>query len=82
MTPWYLRANARGNELSFEEVLMLFRLLPHTRGFGGHTTRSYLGYERAAGRPIRYVTFVRDPVKRYLSHFNHQRSVTTPSINS
>lgn len=61
-----------GNVFRPEELRWLLRLFPATRSFGGHSVRSYLGYEEAIGRPIRYFTFVRDPIARFLSHYHHQ----------
>ncbi len=54
------------------ELQAMLRLLPFTKGFGGHTTRVYAGYERVTRQPLKYFTFVRDPVDRYLSHFEYQ----------
>lgn len=50
----------------------LLRTLPFTAGIGGHNVRTYLGYERVTDRPVRYLTFLRDPVARYLSHLRYQ----------
>ncbi len=55
-----------------DELRALVRWLPFTRGFGGHTTRVYGGYEEAVAQPIKYFTFLRDPVERYVSHFHYQ----------
>lgn len=60
--------------LTAAEVRAMFRLLPFCSGFGGHSTRSYLGYQRVLGRPVRYVTFLREPISRAIAHINHQRS--------
>jgi hypothetical protein len=59
-------------EFTPAELRTLLRWLPFTRGFGGHTTRAYLRYDEAAHQPIEYVTFLRDPVTRCLSQFQHQ----------
>ncbi len=55
-----------------DDLARLLKWLPFTKGIGGHGTRSYFDYESVAGRPVSYVTFLRDPVKRYISHFNYQ----------
>ena len=52
---------------------MLRRWLPFIGGIGGHTTRSWLDYEGAVGRDVFRFTFMRDPIARYMSHFNYQR---------
>jgi len=45
---------------------------PGIKGFGGHTTRHYLNYEQAFKSDIFYFTFLREPISRYLSHFQYQ----------
>jgi hypothetical protein len=50
----------------------LLRVLPFTAGVGGHNVRTYLGYEGVTERPIRYLTFLREPIARYLSHLRYQ----------
>jgi len=72
LTPWYLWTNEKQNIFTAAEAKALFRTLPFVKAFGGHTARSYLGYESAIGKPIEYVTFVREPISRYLSHFRYQ----------
>lgn len=54
------------------ELQAMLRLLPFTRGFGGHTTRVYAGYETATAQPLHYFTFLREPVQRYISQFQYQ----------
>ena len=75
LTPWFYEANEPGNWLTADELQWLRRLLPHTRGIGGHPPRSFLDYEAAVGEPLQYFTFLRDPVKRWTSHYNYQREV-------
>lgn len=50
----------------------MFRLMPWCAGFGGHSVRSQLDYSAVLGREVHYFTFLRNPVQRYLSHFNYQ----------
>lgn len=75
LTPWELWSNEPGSELTPGELRWLLNALPWTRGVGGHTVRSYLGYGEAVRRPVAYVTVLRDPVSRYISHYNYQREV-------
>jgi len=42
------------------------------KGVGGHTIKPFLDYESVVGHPIFYITFLREPVKRYLSLVNHR----------
>lgn len=58
--------------LTAREFRALLQWLPFTKGFGGHNTRAYMRYESVTDRPIRYFTFLRDPIDRYLSHFSYQ----------
>ncbi len=64
-----------GSAIPTPDLRVLLKFLPGARGIGGHTTRAYMGYAKALGRPIEYFTFVRDPVKRYRSHFLYQNEV-------
>lgn len=41
-------------------------------GVGGHTVKPYLDYESIIKRPIFYITFLREPVKRYISIANYR----------
>lgn len=70
-SPW---TNDPSAVFTAAELRVLLRWLPFTRGFGGHTTRAYVGYERATDRPVRYFTFLRDPIERYISHLEYQRA--------
>jgi len=66
----------RRNILSKEKVRFLLKILPHTPGIGGHTVAAFLGYEDVVrDRSIFYFTFLREPISRYMSHFNYQRLV-------
>jgi len=53
----------------------LLRKAPFVQVLGGHHTRSYIDYSKTTRRPVFKFTFLRDPVSRYLSHFNYQRNV-------
>jgi Galactose-3-O-sulfotransferase len=67
-----LWSNDPASVFTASDLRTLTRCLPFTRGFGGHNTRVYTDYESVAGRPIRYVTFLREPIARYRSHFQYQ----------
>jgi hypothetical protein len=72
---WRFWSNAERNDFSRRECRYLKRLLPWVRVIGGHGLRSFLRYETILGEPVQYITFLREPVSRYLSHFRHQRDV-------
>ncbi len=55
------------------DLKWLVRLLPFTAGIGGHSLRCYLNYEQFVKDKIDYITFLRDPIKRYISHFNNHK---------
>lgn len=72
LRPWYVWSNEPGNHLSKKEFKRLYSILPYTQGVGGHTVRTFLKYDRAIERNMKYFTFLRNPIDRYISHFNHQ----------
>lgn len=76
LTPRSTWANEEDHVLTQEQAKKLFSLFPFAVGFGGHTVRSYVDYESVLGKPIRYFTYLRDPIKRYISHYNYHRNVT------
>ncbi len=75
LTPWYYWANEEANVFSKSEAEHLFKWIPRPPAFGGHTSRSYLGYEDVLKTSIEYITFVRNPVSRYLSQYHYHNHV-------
>jgi len=73
--PWYYWSNEIGNHLTVKELGILSKLHPNIAGFGGHTTRHYLDYHKKLNSNINYITFLRDPIARYLSNYQYQREV-------
>lgn len=74
LTPWSIWANDRENVFTAEEA-RIFKLFPYFKGFGGHTTRVYLDYESAIGKPIEYFTFLREPVSRFISQYFYHKQI-------
>ncbi len=72
--PWWYWSNEKGAFVTAEELRLIKRLYPFLKGVGGHTVRTYAGYEKAVKGKINYFTFLREPVKRYLSHFYYQNN--------
>lgn len=73
--PWYYWANEEDNVFTRREAQNFFKLVPQPVAFGGHTSRSYLGYEDVVNVPVEYMTFVRSPISRYMSHYYYQNHV-------
>ncbi|GEM_PF-1215593 len=85
LRPWWCWANEPENAVQREELSALCRWLPGLAGVGGHTTRSWNvgprldshlnrhSNEHLGGREVLRFTFLRDPIARYMSHFNYQR---------
>ena len=75
INPYYLYTNKEEAFFRLENLKKLLQRYPKLDGIGGHTTRSFLNYESAVNNPIFYITFLREPISRYMSHFNYQRQV-------
>ena len=73
LRPWWCWANEPENAVGEEELAALHRWVPGLSGVGGHTTRSWNVNPRLVGQPVMRFTFLRDPIARYMSHFNYQR---------
>ncbi|MFW5886958.1 MAG: hypothetical protein ACOCUL_04300 [Bacteroidota bacterium] len=73
---WHPWTNEPKAEFTSRDLSLLKQFYPGLKGIGGHTTRQYLDYEKAfsnkRNRNIKYFTFVREPISRYLSHFQYQ----------
>lgn len=62
-----------GWHLTARDLQRLQRWTPYRiQGIGGHRISANQGYEQVLRRPVFYLTFVRDPLKRYFSHINWQ----------
>ena len=75
LKPWDIWTNTKSSEFSLSNLKLLKLINPFLNGFGGHTTRSYLEYETLFDKKLFYFTFVREPISRYMSHFNYQYQV-------
>lgn len=65
-----------GEKFTAVELDLLIRLIPwKIPGIGGHKMGAFLGYEQVLGGKVQYFSFLRAPLKRYLSHYNWQRYV-------
>lgn len=60
-----------GKHLYPEQLKDIFKHAPFVNGLGGHRLKPFLEYEKYIDREIKYLTILRDPVERYLSHYNH-----------
>lgn len=59
-----------GLEIKKHHFKRLIKNVANINGMGGHNLRAYNNYKDVCSRPIHYITFLRDPVKRCLSHYN------------
>ncbi len=63
-----------------DDLKRAMRVYPRLQGICGHRVTCFSGLEEAAPN-IRYFTFVREPVARMVSHFqHHQRSKTSEDV--
>lgn len=63
--------NDRSVHVTADDLRKVRRIYRHLRGVAGHNVKPHSDLERAAPG-IRYFTFLRDPVRRYLSHFKNK----------
>jgi hypothetical protein len=63
--------NDRSVHVTADDLRKVRRIYRRLRGVAGHNVKPYSDLERAAPG-IRYFTFLRDPVRRYLSHFKNK----------
>ena len=75
LAPFFIWTNDQKSEFSKKEFSLLKTFHPFVSGVGGHRLRSFLDYESLFGEDFKYITFLRSPVSRYLSHFQHQNDV-------
>ncbi len=75
VTPWYRgSANDEYNYFTKNEARYFFKILPFTKGFGGNSVKSWLNYEQVLNCKIDYITFLRNPIERYISHHNQYKN--------
>lgn len=73
----YLYDGSRDNQnifLTKNELARIKKMYPILKGIGGHSIRSYANYEDVVSN-VAYITFLRDPIKRFLSHYFYQKEV-------
>lgn len=67
-----LKPFPRHGQIFFPEQLKaLSNTFPEINGVGGHRIMPYLNYEDILNEGITYITVLRNPIERYLSHFFH-----------
>ena len=72
LTPKYSSgSDLTGGIITEKEIRRLFSILPFTKGVGGHTLRPYINYGSAIGKDVFRMTFLREPMNRFLSHLNY-----------
>lgn len=73
LKPYYIWTNEKKSEMTQKELEILSYFHPFMDGFGSHRTRHNLLYDSIFNRNLLYLTFLREPINRYLSHFQHQK---------
>jgi len=69
---FYINYNKKTDGNFDKHHLRKFLRSTAAQGVGGHTVKPYLDYESIVKRPIFYITFLREPVKRYVSLANYR----------
>jgi len=73
-TPYARRSkdpNDRSIYVTGDDLRKVRRIYRHLRGVAGHNVKPYSDLETACP-DIRYFTFLRDPIKRFLSHYKNK----------
>ena len=71
LVPWNPWTNEEDSTFKKEDLRWLIRFTGVPKGIGGHTVRSYNGYEEVVP-DVKYVTFLREPINRWVAHFQYQ----------
>ena len=66
--------NQKGSFFKEKEFRSLIKLFPFINGIGGHSIRNWLEYEKSSTN-LNYITFLREPISRYLSHYRYQKHI-------
>lgn len=69
---WHKWTNQKGTYFYKDEFKNMINVFPFIKGIGGHSLRNWLEYEKYK-KNIKYITFLRNPIARYLSHYRHQK---------
>jgi len=75
LKPWFVHTNEQTSVLTENELKTILTMFPFAKGIGGHRLRTYMNYEKAIQRKIYYLTFLREPIARYLSQYYHHKYV-------
>jgi hypothetical protein len=68
---WDIWSNNPNYTVSEQHYKRFIRIFPFIKGIGGHHLR-YLD-NQVEESEMKFITFVREPIDRYLSHWRHQR---------
>jgi len=69
---WHPWTNEKKASFLSKDLKLLKTMYYPLSGIGGHTCRNYYDYEKAINQKIKFFTFVREPISRYLSHLQYQ----------
>ena len=68
---WDIWSNNPDHTVSEQDYKRFIRIFPFIKGIGGHHLR-YLD-NQVEESAMKFITFVREPIDRYISHWRHQR---------
>lgn len=66
--------------VGLDDLNWFFKVNPRIRSLTGHFLRPYIPFLKVLQNPL-YITFFRNPVDRYISHFNHQARARKKTIS-
>lgn len=72
LTSWHFWSNEESNVLKPVEIRKLLKCFPYTKAISSHGLRPKFGYDEKVKRNIKFLTLLRNPLERYLSHFYFQ----------
>jgi hypothetical protein len=69
---WTEKYDGIFNACMLQKLLKYFKII---NGVGGHTIKGNIDYQKATKKSVTYLTFLRNPIDRYLSHYSFQKNV-------
>jgi len=73
LTPWELWTNEEKSFIKSNQLKLIQKLIPFLKGIGGHTIRYNENLGKILNEDIFYITFLRNPINRFISHYYYQK---------